>query len=110
FGIGVYTAFRRQDAFPNEHPNYLGHLSLGTPDQLLRALVDADLVVVLGARLDEITTQSYRLPSRSTPLIHIDVDPAVAADGVHAGWSVTADARALLAHALQRDDSDRVRS
>src|SRR5215212_8302098 len=30
WGAGVYAAFRRQDVFPNEHPNYLGHLTLGT--------------------------------------------------------------------------------
>jgi len=30
FGLGVYTAFRRQDTFPNSHPHYLGHLTLGS--------------------------------------------------------------------------------
>src|SRR5215212_375095 len=30
WGAGVYASFRRQDVFPNEHPNYLGHLTLGT--------------------------------------------------------------------------------
>ena len=38
FDAGVYAAFRRQDVFPNEHPLYLGHLTLGTPPEILRAL------------------------------------------------------------------------
>src|SRR5699024_1184623 len=38
FGAGVYTAFRRQDYFPNDNDHYLGHLSLGTPPEILSAL------------------------------------------------------------------------
>ena len=64
WGAGVYAAFRRQDVFPNEHPNYLGHLTLGTPPETLRALEEADLVLVVGCRLSEVTTQSYCAPAR----------------------------------------------
>lgn len=74
YGLGVYTAFRRQDAFPNSHPNYLGHLTLGAPDELLTAFRDADLLLVLGSRLSESTTQSYTLPVPPT-VIHVDPNP-----------------------------------
>ena len=63
FDVGVYAAFRRQDVFPNEHPLYLGHLTLATPPETLRALDEADLVLVVGSRLDEVTTQSYGVPA-----------------------------------------------
>lgn len=95
-GVGVYTAFRRQDTFPNDHPQYLGHLTLGAPSACLAALEAADLVVVLGARLDEITTQGYRLPARQSRLIHVDAEPSVAADGTFAGWSMPANASSVL--------------
>ncbi|HEY4018545.1 MAG TPA: thiamine pyrophosphate-dependent enzyme, partial [Pseudonocardiaceae bacterium] len=75
YGLGVYTAFRRQDAFPNSHPNYLGHLTLGAPEELLTAFRDADLLLVLGSRLSEITTQSYSLPAPPT-VVHVDPEPA----------------------------------
>jgi acetolactate synthase-1/2/3 large subunit len=75
FGVGVYAAFRRQDVFPNDHPLYLGHLGLGTPPETLRALEAADLVFVVGSRLDEVTTQSYALPRLDQKVIHIDIDP-----------------------------------
>src|SRR3712207_5892697 len=75
FNVGVYAAFRRQDVFPNEHPLYLGHLTLATPPDIVRELDEADLVLVLGSRLDEVTTQSYEVPRRDQAVIQIDVDP-----------------------------------
>ncbi|MEQ4204665.1 thiamine pyrophosphate-dependent enzyme [Actinopolymorpha sp. B9G3] len=62
FGFGVYVAFRRQDAFGEDHPHFLGHLGLGTTPAVLEALDDADLVMVLGTRLDAITSQEFRYP------------------------------------------------
>jgi acetolactate synthase-1/2/3 large subunit len=79
FNVGVYAAFRRQDVFPNEHPLYLGHLTLGTPPEILRALEEADLVLVAGCRLDEVTTQSYSLPRADQAVIQVDADPGAAA-------------------------------
>ncbi|GAA4991947.1 thiamine pyrophosphate-dependent enzyme [Actinopolymorpha pittospori] len=61
-GFGVYAAFRRQDSFDEDHPHFLGHLGLGVPDSILRALRDADVVVVAGTRLDAVTSQNYRYP------------------------------------------------
>ncbi|HET9653736.1 MAG TPA: thiamine pyrophosphate-dependent enzyme [Kineosporiaceae bacterium] len=100
FGLGVYTAFRRQDAFPNSHPQYLGHLSLGTPPELVAALAGADLVLALGARLDDTTTQGFRLPGPTSRVIHVDLDPRALRAPVTLAWSISADvagfAQALL--------------
>ena len=81
FKAGVYAAFRRQDQFPNDDEHYLGHLSLGTPEASLEALKAADLVVVLGARLDETTTQGYSILRNSVPVVHVHADPGSL--GVH---------------------------
>lgn len=71
FGIGVCTSFRRQDAFPVDHPQFLGHLGLGIAEETFRAVRDADLLLVIGTRLDEVTTQHYRLPSADCPVVHV---------------------------------------
>lgn len=101
YGLGVYTAFRRQDAFPNSDPHYLGHLTIGTDDTLLAALRDADLVLVLGSRLSEITTQGYRLPVPAARVVQVDADPATigATVPVHRGLAcdVPTAVEALLA-------------
>lgn len=72
FGLGVYTSFRRQDAFPNSHPHYLGHLTLNADADLLEPLRRADLVLVAGGRLDEVTSQSYTLPLPGTRIVAVD--------------------------------------
>ncbi len=77
YGVGMYAAFRRQDCFPNDHEHYLGHLTLGTAAPVLESLRQADLVLVLGERLDEVTTQTYQLPSERSRLVHVHRDPAV---------------------------------
>lgn len=74
FKAGVYVAFRRQDQFPNDDEHYLGHLSLGTPEASLESLRAADLVIVLGARLDETTTQGYSILGNSVPVVHVHAD------------------------------------
>jgi acetolactate synthase I/II/III large subunit len=96
FGAGVYAAFRRQDVFPNEHPLYLGHLTLATPPDTLRALEEADLVFVAGCRLDEVTTQSYRLPRADQAVIQVDVDPREVGAVVSVEQGVVADPRHAL--------------
>jgi acetolactate synthase-1/2/3 large subunit len=70
-GLAVYNAFRRQDAFPENHARYAGHLGVGIPARQLDALDRADLVLAIGARLDEVTTQNYRYPSPGQTLVVI---------------------------------------
>jgi acetolactate synthase I/II/III large subunit len=71
FGIGVCTSFRRQDVFPVEHPQFLGHLGLAVPPATVAAVTDADLLLVVGTRLDEVTTQRYQLPRPGCDVVHI---------------------------------------
>ncbi len=80
-GIGVYAAFRRQDRFPNDHPAYLGHLTIATAPPLLEALREADVVLALGCRLSEVTTQRFTLPAPSAFVVRVDAFPSGASPG-----------------------------
>lgn len=102
YGAGVYAAFRRQDCFPNHHDHYLGHLTLGTPAAILESLESADLVLVLGERLDEITTQTYRLPGASSRVIHVHRDPAVLGRHQRADLALVADPSDLCQRLVAR--------
>ncbi|HEY1627266.1 MAG TPA: thiamine pyrophosphate-dependent enzyme [Streptosporangiaceae bacterium] len=111
YAVGVYAAFRRQDVFPNDHPNYLGHLGFGNEDGCLAALREADLVLVAGSRLSEVTTSGYTLPPPTAEVIQIDVDAAVIGSTVPAALGVVCDVgdalRELLAVAGQIQVPDR---
>lgn len=96
FKTGVYAAFRRQDVFPNDHPLYLGHLGVAPPPETLDELKRADLVVVLGARLNQMTTQDYTLPDPAADVIQIDVEPVSVGAVVPVALGVVADTREAL--------------
>jgi acetolactate synthase I/II/III large subunit len=107
YGTGVYAAFRRQDVFPNEHPLYLGHLTLGTPPETLRALEEADLVFVAGSRLDEVTTQGYALPRPNQTVIQVDRDPDVVGSTVSVESGIVADVKTALSALVSNAPSTR---
>jgi acetolactate synthase-1/2/3 large subunit len=78
-GVGVVTAFRRQDTFPNDHPAYLGHFGIGRSPAQREAWQACDVVVAVGTRLDDITTEEFTLLRDDQRLIHIHPDPAILA-------------------------------
>jgi acetolactate synthase I/II/III large subunit len=96
FGAGVYAAFRRQDVFPNNHPLYLGHLTLAAQPEVLEPLQQADLVVVVGSRLGEVTTQTYALPRGDQAVVQVDTDPDEVGATVPVEVGIVSDAGAAL--------------
>lgn len=101
-GLGVYSAFRRQDTFPNSHPNYLGHLTLGAAPEVLTSLLDADAVLVLGNRLDEVTTQSYTAIEPTTRIVQVDAQPDTLGTVVPLALGVVADPLSFAAALVER--------
>ncbi|WP_151975093.1 thiamine pyrophosphate-binding protein [Erythrobacter sp. EC-HK427] len=76
-GLPVATAFRRQDAMPPSSPVYAGNLGYGPNPKLVERVKAADLVLCVGARLGEATTDSYGLITPDHPgqiLIHVHPD------------------------------------
>lgn len=77
-GLPVATAFRRQDAIAPSSPVYAGNLGYGPNPKLVERVKNADLVIAVGARLGEATTDGYDVPSLEHPgqlLVHIHPDP-----------------------------------
>ena len=73
-GIPVGCAFRCQDYFDNRHPNYAGDVGIGINPKLAQRVKDADLLLVIGARLGEMTTAGYTLLEVPVPkqgLVHV---------------------------------------
>jgi acetolactate synthase-1/2/3 large subunit len=77
FGIPLVAAFRRQDAVANDCAVYAGNLGYGPNPKLVERVRAADVVLVLGARLGEATTDGYTLITPEHPgqtLIHVHPD------------------------------------
>jgi len=72
--LPVGTAFRCQDYFDNDHPCYAGDVGIGPNPALAERVRRSDLLLVIGARLGEMTTGGYSLlvpPRPEQPLIHV---------------------------------------
>ena len=74
----VVTSFKQQDLFPNTHRLFGGHLGYLAAEDQVRMVGEADLMIAIGTRLGDVTSQGYRLPMAGTELIHVYPDPAVA--------------------------------
>lgn len=75
--IPVVSAFRRQDLVDNRNAHYAGHLGIGADPALLQRVAEADLLLVLGDRLAEATSQGYtaiRSPMPRQRLVHVHPD------------------------------------
>ncbi|WP_449375631.1 thiamine pyrophosphate-dependent enzyme [Bosea thiooxidans] len=68
----------REDYLPNREPCFVGHFGIGAEPSLARRLAEADLLLVLGPRLGEMTTAGYTLlvppRPRGKVLVHAHSD------------------------------------
>ncbi len=72
--LPVVNASRRNDVFPNDHQNYAGVATVNMNPAVANLIVESDLIIALGCRLDEMTTGRYTLikaPIPAQKLVHI---------------------------------------
>lgn len=76
--LPVAAAFRFQDHFDNTHRCYVGDAGVGMHPSLAGRIRDTDLLIVVGARLGEMTTEGYTLlnvPHPKQSLVHVHACP-----------------------------------
>lgn len=79
FQIPVACSWRRLECFDHNHPNFSGHMGWGMSDSLRENIKNSDLIIALGTRLGEETTEIYTAiesPSPTQKLIHIHPSPS----------------------------------
>src|SRR6202042_2253202 len=94
--LPVITGWRHHDVFPNDHRLFLGCASLGAASAVWQRLGDADVILVLGNRMQENGSQGYTLPSPSARLFQVDLDPMVMASHRVPEIAIQADVAAVL--------------
>lgn len=101
--VPIIAAWRRGDVVPNDHPLYLGMAGHGAPPTVRERLRSADALLVIGCRLNEVTTYGYEIPGPGTRWAHVDVEPRGGRAGLRApDLALAVDARAFLRAALGR--------
>ena len=75
--IPVATSFRRQDIVDNLSPVFAGDFGTSTSLALFARQRESDLLIVIGARMGEMTTKTYttlQSPNPGTRLVHLYPD------------------------------------
>ena len=78
YDLPVACGFRRQDLMDNRHPHYVGDAGLGMDPRLAARISQADLILAVGGRLGETSTNAYTLlevPKPRQALVHVHLDP-----------------------------------
>src|SRR5262245_57975120 len=73
-GLAVGTSFRCQDLFDTRSPSYAGDVGIGINPKLAEREKEADVLLVIGPRLGEMTTGAYTLVEAPLPrqtLVHV---------------------------------------
>jgi len=74
WNLPVMTSFRGKDRIDNRHPLYVGDMGIGIDQKLAARIQQSDVMLVVGPRLGEMTTQGYtRLvpPVPAQRLVHV---------------------------------------
>ena len=96
-GLPVVLGWRRSDSFPNDHPAYVGQLGLGAVAAAKETVLEADLLVVIGTRLPQVTTGGYGFPTGDQQVVHLDVaEESLVNQLFQARTAAVADARTAL--------------
>jgi acetolactate synthase-1/2/3 large subunit len=98
--VPVVAAWRRPDVFPNDHALYLGMSGYFAAPTVPERLLEADGILVLGCRLNEVASHGWSIPAPDARWAHVDLEP-LGSHGVAGGPTVAlaADARTFVREA-----------
>ena len=98
--IPVVSAFRRFNIMDNYHENYAGWLGFGANPKLLQQIKVADVVLVLGTRLSQVSTMDYTLIGEDTEIIQVDIDAGPIGKSYPVDQAIVSDMKLFLQKAL----------
>jgi acetolactate synthase-1/2/3 large subunit len=101
-GAPVLTSLSGRGTLPDDHPLAAGGLGAHRNRLSKRLLAEADVVVGLGTRFEEMETnwQPGRVPSPEAFYAQVDLEPAELGRGVPADLGIVGDVRAVLRQAV----------
>ncbi len=106
--IPVATSNAGKGSIAENHDLALGSVGRYSRNYANTALRDADVVLAVGTALGGMVTDSYKLISPDTQIIHVNVDPEVLGMNFPTRMGLVADARAFLEAVLEACDRQEV--
>jgi len=88
-------------AFPSLHKQSLGMLGMHGTAYANHSIMDADLIIALGARFDDRVTGRLDKFAPQAKVIHVDIDPSSISKNVHVDIPIVGDARQVIAELIQ---------
>lgn len=101
-GIPVVTTMMGLGMVPMDCPGYLGMIGMYGQENANRAMRDADLIILCGARVGDRAVSDPQRISETTKIIHIDIDPAEIGKNMDVDIPIVGDIRLVL-HTLAEE-------
>ena len=100
-GIPVVTTLMGISAFPATHTLYLGMIGSHGAYAANKAVANADLLIVMGARAGDRATGQVDKFAREAQIVHIDIDPAEIGKNLGTNIPIVGDVKTILKRILQ---------
>ncbi|MCW5197266.1 biosynthetic-type acetolactate synthase large subunit [Buchnera aphidicola] len=99
--IPVTTSLMGLGAFPGQHPQNLHMIGMHGTYEANMAMHHADVILAIGVRFDDRTTNNIEKYCPHAQIIHIDIDPTSISKTIIANISIVGDAKEILHNLLQ---------
>lgn len=98
--IPVVSTMMGIGAIPTEHPLYMGMLGMHGKTVANQAVADADVLILVGARVSDRAVLLPKHVGKTTKIVHIDIDPAEIGKNMDTFVPVVGDAKVVLKQIL----------
>jgi acetolactate synthase-1/2/3 large subunit len=102
--IPVATSMNAKDTIPGDHPLSVGIPGLYCRKSASRAVLEADLVFLVGSHTGSQVTFEWRVPKAGTPVVQVDIDASELGRHYPNKASIQGDAKVSLACLIQEAD------
>ncbi|WZL72949.1 biosynthetic-type acetolactate synthase large subunit [Clostridiaceae bacterium 35-E11] len=92
-------------AFPSDSPYYVGMVGSHGHAYSNKVIMEADLLMMIGARVADRATADLKLINDQTNIIHIDIDPAEVGKNVDTTIPIVGDAKNILQQLIEKVDA-----
>lgn len=101
--VPVVSTLMGIGAIPTGHPLYFGMVGMHGKSVANQAISDADLLILIGARVSDRAVLQPATVKKNTKIVHIDIDPAEIGKNLSTFIPVVGDAKEVLAQILETE-------